>query len=141
MLQVNILNILLNLFKLFLIAAPLFTCQVVHDELCLHLRSQVLLIEEGLEVFLIRRLEATDKIQMLAHMQLNDFLVHVITDILHNAGPLWDTNRSHEKLLAELDGIVDEPASERNVLYVSRVAHRNHHVIIWHHYALRDFCR
>ena len=99
-LQVNILNILLNLFKLFLVAAPLLTRQVVHDELWLLSRNNVLLIEQRFEVLLIRRLEATDQVQGLTHVQLDDFLVHVVADILYNADPFWDTDRFHAKLLA-----------------------------------------
>ena len=141
MFQVNILYILLNLFKLLLIATPLFTCQVVHDELRLYLRSHVLLIEQSFEVLLIPRLEATNKIQTLFNVQVDHFLVNVIADILYNTGPFWYTYRSYEKLLAEFNGIINEPTSERNVLYISRIAQRNHHVVIWHHYALRHFCR
>ena len=141
MFQVNILYILLDLFKLLLIAAPLFTCQVVHDELRLHLRSHVLLIEQGFEVLLIPRLESTDKIQTLFNVQVDHFLVNVIADILYNAGPFRYTNRFNDKLLAEFYGIINEPTSERYVLYISRIAQRNHHVVIWHHYALRHFCR
>ena len=96
MLEVDILNILLDLFKLFLIASPLLTCQVVHDELRLHLRGQVLLIEKSLEVCPILRLKATDNIQLLAHVQVNYFLVNVIADILNSAGILRYTNRSDD---------------------------------------------
>ena len=68
--------------------------QVVHDELRLYLRGQVLLIEKSLEVCLILRLKATDNIQLLARVQVNYFLVNVIADILNCAGLSWNTNRS-----------------------------------------------
>ena len=96
MFQVNILYILLNLFKLLLIAAPLFTCQVMHDELRLYLRSHVLLIEQSFEVLLIPRLEATNKIQTLFNVQVDHFLVNVIADILNSAGIFRYTNRSDD---------------------------------------------
>ena len=96
----NILDILLDLFKLFLVAAPLLTRQVVHDEEWLLSRSNVLLIEQCFEGWLIKGLEATDEVQGLAHVQLHDFLVHVVADILYDADPFWDIDRFHEKLLA-----------------------------------------
>ena len=111
MFQVNILYILLNLFKLLLIATPLFTCQVVHDELRLYLRSHVLLIEQSFEALLISRLVSTNKIQMLSCVQVNYFLVDMIADLLHNAGPSWYTNRFNKQLLAEFNDIINEPTS------------------------------
>ena len=111
MLQVYILDILFDLFKLLFIAAPLLTCQVVHDELRLCLRSHVLLIEQSFEALLISRLVSTNKIQMLSCVQVYYFLVDMITDLLHNAGPSWYTNRFNKQLLAEFNDIVNEPTS------------------------------
>ena len=78
---------------------------------------------------------------MLRLVQVDELGAEVVADLIKVAQPRVDFYLLHNKLFAEQVDVLSVPAAQGYVLHVVRVSESHDDLVVWHHDALRYFCR